>query len=433
MPSAPHCFLAVAIAAAVATAGCAPGGAAAPPAPPVPLAPPAPVQGAQLDPPPARGGDEPGRVGGGVVPPATAEPGSQLRRYTGGFLGDRARASLPLRARLGLASPLRLTRGGAPLDPRSAQALRGGEVAVVEQAGEAVRVLVEGRTARMLVWADPAALESVPIVDTRLALGPGRPPVGPAGAPQVGVWLLAGVALDPIARSDGWLQVAVDDDGLVATGWVEAGALGKVYSPPAPPRHERGAVREGARLTASPGGGVLASFRPSPGEAPGVRRGFEPEGPRLGGFQMVRFQGRKSWARGFVPAALFTPPSGRGSIRRRAPVVFKLQPQPGGRSAHVLPAGTDLLDEPGGEVVGRTLIDAPLADGVAGKHRGGLAQVELVVDALGAVRVWVDPARILALPALPAPAPAPAAPAAPSAAAPDASAPRPSYRAPGLP
>jgi hypothetical protein len=338
-----------------------------------------------------------------MIPDGNDSERNHLRRYTGGFLADDAAAMFPHRAWLARSGPLRLRRGGPPLDAGPPRPLPPFELVVVEQSEGLTRLVYEETSLRLLVWAPDDALESVPVADTRLALRPRELPAGPAGAPEVGVWLMPGMRLSVVGRSEGWLEVAVEESGFQARGWVSEASLGKVFQPSTLRMTTHAGVREGARLLASPSGPPLGRFPLTPGEPAGINHWVEPVGAPTRGFQLVRFLGFTMWARGYLPLYSYVPPEGggygrgmRGRIRVR-PAWGKVAP------AASLPTGTSLFDGPGGEVVGRTRTPINIPDRLEHHDQGGQREIEVAVGGLGFVRVWVDVAQMGPLPPAPAP------------------------------
>jgi hypothetical protein len=382
----------------------------------------------------APGGDEtPGAAGSSgaiaasapetIVPVASASAPERLRPYQGAFLATDADRVFPERAFLARTRSLRLRRGSdeAPTDgfdemtsPRP--------VTVVEKDAQAIRILFEVGAARMLFWAAPGAFALVPGKPTRLALRPGVYPQGPPGDPQrdeVGVWVMPGWRPIPLSSKDGWVEIEVNDTDIKARGWLDSSAFEPVYTPETarPAKYHAGVV-EGAWLLASPRGSVIAQVRAPEGEVPGVNRWFEGVGPPIQGFRLVRYGGRHAWMQGYVANALFRPPEGGTSYGRgygdtgygtrspkKAPLELQVEP------------GTDLFDAPDGDLCGRTRGVLRVPDRHPLRVEGGRRQIEVPMNEVGYVRVWVDEKRVGLIPAA-------SASGAPSA-APVTSAPRP--------
>lgn len=383
-------------------------------------------------PPPTQnpGGDEAGSSGTAVpsvseaaVPVAASAP-ERLRPYQGAFLATDADRAFPERAFLAQTRSLRLRRGSdeAPTDGFN-EMTSTRPVVVVEKDAQAIRILFDVGAARMLFWAAPGAFTPAPVKPTRLALRPGVYPQGPPGDPQrdeVGVWVVPGWHPTTLSSKDGWIEVEVNDADIKARGWLDSSTFGPVYTPePARSVKTHAGVVEGAWLLESPRGAVIARVRAPEGEAPGINRWFEGVGPPIQGFRLVRYGGRHAWMQGYVANALFRPPEsgasyGRGygdtgyGIRSPKKATPKLQVEP----------NTDLFDAPDGDLCGRTRGALRVPDRLPLRVESGRRQIEVPMNEVGYVRVWVDETRVGPIPAASASGSAPPrASSAPSASA----------------
>ncbi|MEZ4438730.1 MAG: hypothetical protein R3B72_06555 [Polyangiaceae bacterium] len=165
-----------------------------------------------------------------IASSSTAAPALPPRPAALAFLSDGLEA--PRRVKIPGNSPGRAKRGGETLG-LSWPGKDLIELPVVEEAEDAVRVLVEREEFRVLVWVERALLAQVATESVMLRTAP------EADAPGSGVTVHPGCPLETVERRDGAVKVRGDqaiDEGyqmgqVSFEGWIDASALGAIHQP----------------------------------------------------------------------------------------------------------------------------------------------------------------------------------------------------------
>jgi hypothetical protein len=226
-----------------------------------------------------------------------------------------------------------------------------------------LRLLTEFAGARVLVYASPDDLTTVTTATTPLHAAPATAAPGA----DARIELLAGAPLEVIERRSPWVRIAHHWDGSSLHGWLLEERLGAEFRPEPPrgPATTARALRIDGPLHLTDRDGKASVLSLPSADEP---RWVTDEG-RLGKRIRVRFTPTcsphfvatgyldRARARSMAPPPRDCPPE--------APVHFgELE----GAPRTTVPAGTELLERPGGQVVGVTLRRLELATDDAGVH-----------------------------------------------------------------
>lgn len=237
-----------------------------------------------------------------------------------------------------------------PLSPRRSQAAStvyqpsdAPELVVIDEQDDALRVVSEESSTRLLLWL--RASDTYQVVHSQVRLR-----AEPTGAldGDSGVWLMPGVAIGEIGdRAGGSIEIRYEDNCVEVGGWLAEDVLARAYQPaaePEPPDDDNWLSPVDGAIYDRPGGKTIATI-----DCP-VRRTGNDEGGltpivfRDGGV-MVRGFAATQAAQGHLFGAGYGGFGGLG-VKRRLRV----------------PEGTCIRLEPGGPIVGRFTSDETLHD-----------------------------------------------------------------------
>lgn len=296
-------------------------------------------------------------------------------------LADGYSATTTRRAWLARRGPLRFSVGGELLDS-GAEPIRAVSAVVVAER-DSVRLLLEMRDVRLLVYAGRSALAPVACAATALSLGPDRPP-----NLATGVKVAPSLLLVEKERTDGSVHVEGSTPDLTFDGWIPAASLCVAHDQgELPAVAGNGLVRERARVVASPGGDVIATFVDFGSKAPEYRFRVEHEGLGPPGYQAIRYRTREVEVRGLVASSDYKPcpPSHgllHGSHRSRAPGGATSDSRVG-----TLRQGIPLFAPGTRERIGRVLHPIRISYGLAPSEGEALVPVSFFAEELGLVTV----------------------------------------------
>lgn len=296
------------------------------------------------------------------------------------FLADGYSATTARRAWLARRGPLRFSKSGELLHSGAAESIRAVSAVVVAES-DSVRLLLEMRDVRLLVYADRSALAPVACAATMLSLGHDRPPNA-----ATGVKIAPSLLLVEKERTDGTVHVEGSTSDLTFDGWLPAASLCVTHDQgELPAVAGNGLVRERARVVASPGGDVVATFGDFGSKAPEYRFRVEHEGLGPPGYQVIRFRTREVEVRGLVASSDYKPlPSGHGPLhgshRSRAPGGAMSDSRVG-----TLREGTPLFAPGTQERIGRVLHPMRIYYGLAPSEGEALVPVSFFAEELGLV------------------------------------------------
>jgi hypothetical protein len=298
------------------------------------------------------------------------------------FLADGYSATTTRRAWLARRGPLRFSKGGDLLHSGASESIRAVSAVVVAES-DSVRLLLEMRDVRLLVYADRSALAPVACTATVLSLGHDRPP-----SPATGVKVAPSLLLVEKERTDGSVHVEGSTSDLTFDGWLPAASLCVAHDQgELPSVAGNGLVRERARVVASPGGDVIATFGDLGSKTPEYRFRVEHEGLGPPGYQAIRYRTREVEVRGLVASSDYKPlPSGHGRLhgshRSRASGGAMSDSRVG-----TLREGTRLFAPDTRERIGRVLHPMRIHYGLAPSEGEELVPVYFFAEELGLVTV----------------------------------------------
>ncbi len=172
-----------------------------------------------------------------------------------------------------------------------------GEVAVVEERGEYVRVVSETADVRAAIYLRAADLDER--VAARTALR-GRADDAQDPLP---VTLLAGAPIKTLEQEGDWRRVEVVDNGVTVSGWLPSAALARVYAAlTTAALVDTLAVNSAVDVIDRPGGSVIAELAPGDVHVRGLRR----LGESSAGLVEIEVLTRWLEVRGFVVATAVT-------------------------------------------------------------------------------------------------------------------------------
>ncbi len=229
------------------------------------------------------------------------------------YLADGFAFTTTKRALLARRGPLRFSEIGEPLSGASHEdvLVRLTETVVVAEHQTSVRLLVELRDVRLLLYAEHSALALVPRVATGLSVGPHL-----SADAAAGVRVVPGFVLTEKDRRGAMVRMEGEFGQVSFDGWLPANALGVVYD-----KEDfeavagEGLVREGTRVMAAASGPTVATFARDRGRKPRFLFSVEPESGAPPGWQRIRLRTRQLDIRGLVAAADYQPrPPGQGRL-----------------------------------------------------------------------------------------------------------------------
>jgi hypothetical protein len=215
------------------------------------------------------------------------------------YLADGIAATTTRRAMLQRKSPLRYVESGEPLsdsDPPSSLG-RAKEVVVLSENTSNLRVLVEWRDLRLLLFAERSVFAQVPRERTLDRSAPDLP-----ADETTGVQVAPGSVLVEKERRGASVRIEGEIAKVTFDGWIPAETLGVVFEPaPFGATSGTGHVRERTTVLASPKGPTIAKLGAF-GES--NKRPFsfivEPESGAPPGYQRIRYRAKQVELRGLV-------------------------------------------------------------------------------------------------------------------------------------